>query len=116
MFFEVLGLAIDPIFFSPSFFPTFSLFVARSMRVIHPPLIYSPVSNPCPLRDDSLVGLSVIFSLGLRIRPPLFTAQFLILALCVMIPWLVYLLIFFSGFTDSLLELGDLFIVFLFPY
>jgi hypothetical protein len=44
-----------------------------------PLLLYSPVSNPWPLRDDSLVGLSVDF---------------------------------FSGFTDSLLELGDLFVVF----
>jgi hypothetical protein len=47
---------------------------------IHPPpLLYSSVSNPWPLRDDSLVGLSVNFSFG---------------------------------FTDSLLELGDLFVVF----
>jgi hypothetical protein len=104
-----------PCFFLPFVFPNFfSLFVARSMRVI------------CPR--------------------PFFTARFLILVLCAMIPWLVCLLFFslglrihpplyspvynpcplrddsldlsvdfFSGFMDSLLELGDLFVVFCFP-
>jgi hypothetical protein len=81
MFFEVIGLATDPIFFSPLFFLIFFSVHGKIYEGCSspPPFLYNPVSNPWPLHDDSLVGQSVDF---------------------------------FSGFTDSLLELGDLFVVF----
>jgi hypothetical protein len=85
------------------------------MRVVDPPppFLYIPVSNPWPLRDDSLVGLSVDFFSGFMDSPPP------LLYSSVSNPWplrddsLVGLSVnFFFGFTDSLLELGDLFVVF----
>jgi hypothetical protein len=94
MFFKVLGLATDPIFSPFCFSQFFSLFVARSMRVIRPPSFTARFLILVLCAMTPWLVCLLFFSLGLRICPPPFTARFLILALCVMIPWLVCLLIF----------------------
>jgi hypothetical protein len=113
--FEVIGLVMDPVFFSPLFFPIFFSIRGKIYEgYLSPPLLYSPVSNPCPLRDDSLIGLSVVFFSGFTDSSPLYSPVY---NPCPLRDDSLDLSVdFFSGFMDSLLELGDLFVVFLFPY